>query len=100
MANILGLFAIGPNPSACLLNQGQIISMAEEERLVRSRDIELSFPAEAIAHCIRSAGLSARSLDAIAYAWDLKEYPARFLAKSLLRWVQRNTTLGFQGDIS
>lgn len=90
MSAILGVFAIGPNPAACILRDGALVAMSEEERHVRLRDIELAFPAHAISFCLEQAGLDASQVDAIAYAWDATRYPAPMLAGNVARWLRHN----------
>src|SRR5215467_3090302 len=97
VSNILGVFAIGPNPSAALLQAGQLAAMAEEERLVRFRDIELAFPTQAIAWCLASGSVAARELDAVAYAWDATRYPRAMLLGNLERWLRHNAMLLWRG---
>lgn len=97
MSSILGVFAIGPNPAAALVAGGHLVAMAEEERLVRSRDIELAFPAHAIACGLAAGGLAAHELDAVAYAWDATRYPRAMLLGNLGRWLRHNVPLVRRG---
>jgi carbamoyltransferase len=89
--NILGIFAIGPNPAACLLQGGELVAMAEEERFLRLKNIELHFPDRAIGYCLQQAGIGFEDVDHIAYAWDTMPYRGSIVAKRILRWITHNS---------
>lgn len=89
-ANIVGIFSIGPNPAACLLQDGQLVAMAEEERFLRLKDIELALPDHALNYCLREGGISLEDVDCIAYAWDARMYRGRIIATNLRRWLSYN----------
>ena len=71
---ILGIFAPGPNPSAVLLIDGQIISWAEEERFNRIKTAPNSFPIKSTKWCLEYAGINLDDVDKIAYGWDSPNY--------------------------
>ena len=73
--NILGVFAFGMNPAACLLQDGKCVSFAEEERFTRLKVSEGMFPVKAVTYCLSSAGLPLESIDRIAFGWDATKYP-------------------------
>ena len=89
-ANVVGIFCIGPNPAACLLQNGRLVAMAEEERFLRLKDIELALPDHALRYCLREGGIGLEDVDAIAYAWDAPQYRGRIIARSLRRWLTYN----------
>ncbi len=78
--NVLGLFGFGMNPGACLLRDGRLIAMAEEERFTRVKGAPGEFPGRAAAWCLRSSGIPLGGVDRIAFAWDASKYPYRMLA--------------------
>lgn len=90
MVVVLGLFAIGPNPAACIIVDGKLTAMAEEERLVRLRDIDLFFPFLSIDECLRRASLALGDVDAIAFAWDLTKYPWHHCLGASQAWLRHN----------
>jgi carbamoyltransferase len=72
--NILGMFAPGPNPSAALLVNGNIVAWAEEERFNRIKTSPNDFPFRATRFCLEHAGLHLDDVDCIAYGWDCSRY--------------------------
>src|SRR5512139_766070 len=67
---ILGLSgALGHDPSAALLVDGEIVAAAEEERFVRDKHAKNRMPLNAARFCLDYAGLSARDVDVVAYPY-------------------------------
>jgi len=64
--NILGISAYYHDAAAALLQNGQIIAAAQEERFTR-RKHDASFPLQAILYCLEEADLEFNNLDAIAF---------------------------------
>ena len=71
---MLGLFGPGPNPSAALLIDGQIIAWAEEERFNRIKTAPNSLPIKSTKWCLEYAGITLDQVDKIAYGWDCPNY--------------------------
>jgi carbamoyltransferase len=74
---VLGINAIFHDPAAALVIDGQTVAAAEEERFSRrkhgKRPVPFSaweLPDQAAAWCLRSAGIAASDLDAVAYSFD------------------------------
>ena len=63
---ILGLSAFYHDSAACLVHDGQIIAAAQEERFTRKKH-DASFPAQAIAYCLKEGGISVKELNYAAY---------------------------------
>ena len=63
---ILGISAFYHDSAACLLRDGVIIAAAQEERFTRVRH-DHAFPKQAIAYCLREAGITAKDLAAVAF---------------------------------
>ena len=64
------------DPSACLLGDGEIVALAEEERYTRVKSAPGVFPSKAVRACLDYAGISVNDLDAVAIgyspdAWQL-----------------------------
>ena len=77
MARVLGINAVFHDPAAALVVDGEIVAAAEEERFSRRKHGKApvafstwELPEQAIAFCLREAGISARDLDAVAYSYD------------------------------
>jgi len=65
---ILGIFCYFHDSSACLLHNGKIIAMAEEERFNRKKHCS-DFPENAIRFCLNEAGITMERVDRIAYGF-------------------------------
>lgn len=74
---ILGLNAFHADASACLLNDGRIVSAVAEERLGLRRKHFAGFPAEAIRHVLKAGGVSIRDVDIVAVGHDPKANVAK-----------------------
>jgi carbamoyltransferase len=66
---ILGLNAFHADSSAALIRDGVLVAAAEEERFRRIKHWA-GFPSEAIAYCLREAGLRLKDVDHIAVNQD------------------------------
>ncbi len=63
---ILGVSAFYHDAAACLVHDGRIVAAAQEERFTRKRH-DHRWPKEAIAFCLRQAGIAPRELDAVSF---------------------------------
>jgi carbamoyltransferase len=66
MRHILGLSAFYHDAAAALLRDGEIIAAAQEERFSRRKNDE-RFPGQAVAYCLKEAGLEQGELDAVVF---------------------------------
>jgi len=64
--NILGISAFYHDSAACLVQNGNIIAAAQEERFTRKKH-DSSFPKHSIDFCIQYAGISVGDLDYVAF---------------------------------
>lgn len=64
--NILGISAFYHDSAACLVQDGQIVSAAQEERFTRKKH-DFSFPLNAIQFCLQNSKLSATDLNYVAF---------------------------------
>jgi len=55
--------------TAALIKDGQIIAAAEEERLNRRKHFG-GFPTQAVAYCLKEAGITLGDVDHVAYFWE------------------------------
>src|SRR5689334_16284594 len=74
---ILGINAVYHDPAACLVENGQVIAAAEEERFTHikhgKRPIPFStyeLPFNAINYCLQEAGIRLTDVEHIAYSYD------------------------------
>src|SRR3712207_8208138 len=74
---VLGVNAVFHDPAAALVVDGVTVAAAEEERFSRRKHGKTpvpfatwELPEQAIAWCLREAGLKASDLDAVAYSYD------------------------------
>jgi len=63
---VLGISCFYHDAAACLLKDGVIVAAAQEERFSRIKH-DPSFPAEAIAYCLREAGITSRDLSLVSF---------------------------------
>ena len=63
---ILGISCYYHDSAAALLKDGQLIAAAEEERFSRKKH-DSGFPKQAIEFCLRTAGITARDLEYVAF---------------------------------
>ncbi len=64
--NILGISAYYHDAAACLIQNGDIIAAAQEERFSRKKH-DARFPKEAIAYCLKAADISADQVDYVVF---------------------------------
>ena len=64
--NILGISAFYHDSAAALIQDGEIIAAAQEERFSRIKH-DPSFPVESIKYCLKAANISLDELDAIVF---------------------------------
>ena len=73
--NILGICTEGPQSTgACLLMDGKLVAMAEEERFVRIKQAPGLLPGRATQYCLKAGGIQLSDVDAIAVSWDVNKY--------------------------
>jgi carbamoyltransferase len=72
--NILGINALGVAPSACIVQNGKMIAMAEEDRFTRFKGSFGFMPAKAVQFCLAYAGMRLSDIDSIAFSWDCNLY--------------------------
>ena len=66
MAAILGISAFYHDSAAALVVDGDLVAAVQEERFTRKKH-DPGFPANAVAYCLKEAGLEAAQLDYIAF---------------------------------
>ncbi|MGH1366575.1 MAG: carbamoyltransferase family protein [Calditrichia bacterium] len=64
--NILGISAYYHDSAACLVQDGKLISAAQEERFTRKKH-DFRFPNNAVDYCLREAGVSPADIDYVAF---------------------------------
>ena len=80
---ILGIFCYFHDSSACLLRDGKLIAMAEEERFNRKKHT-FEFPTNAIRYCLNKGGINQNQISNVAFGW----LPMRFFIKQLTMSVR------------
>ena len=63
---ILGISAYYHDSAACLVEDGRIVAAAQEERFTRKKH-DAEFPTQAVAYCLREAGITAGQLDLVGF---------------------------------
>jgi carbamoyltransferase len=64
--NILGISAFYHDSASCLIQDGKIISAAQEERFTRKKH-DFSFPKNAVNYCLQESKLQAKDLDYVVF---------------------------------
>jgi carbamoyltransferase len=65
-SRILGISAYYHDSAACLVEDGRIVAAAQEERFTR-RKHDAAFPSQAVAYCLREAGITTKDLDLVGF---------------------------------
>lgn len=69
---INGWFKRTHDASACLLRNGELVAMAEEERFIRSKHAFGKVPYNAIAYCLKKARITLDDVEIIGVGWNFK----------------------------
>lgn len=64
--NILGISCFYHDSAACIVQDGNILAAAQEERFTRKKH-DPRFPGNAIRYCLKEAGIEARDLNYVVY---------------------------------
>lgn len=64
---ILGIDAYGHDTAACLMVDGKVVALVEEERFTRVKHAPHAFPNKAIEFCLKRAGIKLTDVDHVAY---------------------------------
>ncbi len=80
---ILGIGNTHHDPAACILVNGKLVAAAEEERFSRRKHASGEYPLNAIAFCLKEAGLQPSDIQAVAHpaspeAYDRHKWPYFF----------------------
>jgi len=79
---ILGLTApISSNTAACIVRDGNLLALAEEERFIGIKHAPKTVPSNAIRYCLKTAGVTIDEIDYIAIGFDS---PVRAAIKNLV----------------
>ena len=70
---INGWHTLSHNPSACLVRNGKILAMAEEERFVRQKHAFGKIPINATGYCLSEVNINLDNVSIIAIGWDYKK---------------------------
>jgi len=84
--NILGIQNFGNDPSACLLKDGKLVAMAEEERFVRVKHAYRYFPINAINFCLKFGDITLDDVDYISIGWNSYKYPEYMIKFHINDW--------------
>src|SRR5262249_3377873 len=66
MTKILGISAFYHDSAAALIEDGEIVAAAQEERFTRKKH-DADFPRHAVNYCLRAAGIAACDLDYVGF---------------------------------
>jgi predicted NodU family carbamoyl transferase len=71
---IVGVNTGSHDASAALLKDGKIISLVEQERISRRKRAVNESPRDAIATCLKDAGIGLGDVSCVAVGWDMPKY--------------------------
>jgi carbamoyltransferase len=74
MAYFMGIFAGGPNPAAAIINDGQLVAFAEEERFNRIKMAPHHLPLGSMDYCLQAAGVELQQVKEVGFGWDCPRY--------------------------
>jgi carbamoyltransferase len=63
---ILGISAFYHDSAACLVEDGEVVAAAQEERFTRKKH-DAGFPSHAVRYCLAEGGIAGRGLDAVVF---------------------------------
>src|SRR3990167_1676502 len=66
MTHILGISCFYHDSAACLVQDGNIVAAAQEERFTRKKH-DFEFPKHAVEFCLKEGGITVRDLDFVAF---------------------------------
>lgn len=61
----------GHDASACIVKEGKLCVVAEEERFIRQKHAYDMYPHAATQYCLQYMGISLDQVDQVAFSWDL-----------------------------
>jgi predicted NodU family carbamoyl transferase len=100
--HIRGISCYFHDAAAALLRDGQLVAAAEQERFSRKKH-DAGFPADAIAFCLRAAGITAGDLDYVVFYEKPFRHFERLLVSTLgayprSRKLFRDAMVSWLGD--
>lgn len=84
---LLGISAFYHDSAACLLQDGQVVAAAQEERFTRKRH-DSAFPARAVEYCLKQGAVTAAELDGIVF-YDKPLLKFDRILETHLAWAPR-----------
>lgn len=84
---ILGISAFYHDSATCLIQDGQVVAAAQEERFTRRRH-DSAFPRQAVEFCLKQGGLRPEELDAVAF-YDKPLLKFDRILETHLAWAPR-----------
>lgn len=67
---INGWYQRSHDSAACIIKNGEILAMAEEERFLRKKHAYDKVPINAVAWCLNKIGITLDDIDTVAIGWD------------------------------
>ena len=83
--NEVKINGLGVAPSACLVRDGKLVTMAEEERFNRLKGSFGLMPEKAAGFCLDYAGITLKDVDYISFGWALRPFMMEGLRISMIK---------------
>ena len=85
--NILGItHPISHNSSACLIKNGELISIGEEERFIREKHAPRVFPENSIKFCMELGNISPEDIDVVAVGFGEKNFCGGPMSGAMIKY--------------
>jgi carbamoyltransferase len=88
--NILGINWGAHDSAAALVQDGQLIAAAEEERFNRIKHAPFAYPTSAARYCLAAGGITAADVDIVAYSFSARVDAGRSLGHALRYFPKAN----------
>lgn len=97
---ILGLNFGSYDPAACLLKDGEIVAMAEEERFTRIKHAFKDFPINAVKFCLKYENIILDEVESMAFGFDAEKHDSGYMKKFYdnLKYKKDERTLEWEKD--
>jgi carbamoyltransferase len=92
--NIVGISGgLGHDSAACLVQDGQLVAAAEEERFVRRKNAPRLPPVHSLLYCLSAGNIDLSDIDYVAFSWDPAKDPETFRGRDLARDLLRHPAI-------
>lgn len=95
----LGIYNLGVDPSAAIIQDGVALAYVEEERLIRYKHANNLFPIKSIEQVFKQTNLNWNQIDSIAIPWQCSKYDDGTMAKHY-DFINARYNISHKNDLS